>query len=495
MFEREVELEYLRVRLGEARVGRGGVVAIEGPAGIGKSELLVAVGRVAHELGFRILRARGGELEVGMAFGVARQLLEPAVMPAGAAERRRLMAGPARLGASALGLEVGDGPGDEFAALHGLYWLSANLAERKPLLISVDDLQWVDGPSLSWLTYLGRRAVELALLVLVSVREGDPRAGQPPVIGVVGDPAVKRLRLSPLGVESVAAVLGADLDQGVTPEFCAACWELTRGNPLYVRELVAAARGEGLVGSAINVEALRSVAPSAVGTSVLARLARMGPDAVALAHSLAVVGPGTEVAVAAELAELEPAVAELTADALGAAQIFALARPLEFFHPLIGEAVYAYLAPGVRRLAHRRAASIVDRIGALDRVAAHLLLTGPGGDRWVVQRLGAAARDARDRGAPEVAASYLRRALEEPPDRTRRAALMLGLGRAEWRAGLPGAIAHLEEALAGTHDARTAAAAAGSLAVAYNVTDRTDLSVAVLQRAIARLKPQTRGWR
>ena len=483
-----MELEFLSGRLRDARAGRGGVVAVEGPAGIGKSELLAAVGRVAGELGFGLLRARGGELEVGMAFGVARQLLEPAVLSAGAAERRRLLAGPARLGASALGLEVGDGPGDEFAALHGLYWLSANLAERRPLLIAVDDLQWVDGPSLSWLMYLGRRAAELALLVVVSVREGDPRGGQLPVAGVVGDPAVQRLRLSPLGVGSVAVVVSAELDQAVSPEFCSACWELTRGNPLYVRELVAAARSQGLVGSASDVEALRSVAPSAVGTSVLARLTRMGSDAVALARSLAVLGPGSEVAVAAELAELDPAVAELVADTLGAAQVLALARPLEFFHPLIGEAVYAELAPGARRLAHRRAASIVDRGGALDRVAAHLLLTGPSGDRWVVERLGAAARDARDRGAPEVAASYLRRALEEPPDRAQRAALMLRLGAAEWRAGLPGAIVHLEEALGGAHDAKTAAAAAASLALAYNVTDRSDRSVAVLQRAIAGLK-------
>jgi DNA-binding CsgD family transcriptional regulator len=106
----------------------------------------------------------------------------------------------------------------------------------------------------------------------------------------------------------------------------------------------------------------------------------------------------------------------------------------------------------------------------------------------VVERLVAAARGARERGAPEVAAGYLRRALEEPPDAPERPALMLRLGRAEWRAGLPGATAHLEEALAGARDARTVAAAAGSLARAFNVADRTDESVAVLQRAVGRVK-------
>jgi hypothetical protein len=223
----------------------------------------------------------------------------PGWFSAGPAQRR-LLAGPTRLGACALGLAAGDVPGDEFAALHDPYWLCANLAEGKPLLVVADDVQWADGPSLSWLLYLGRRAPELAVLVAVSVREGDPRASAPAEAGVVGDPAVERLRLSRLGVGSVAAVVGADLGQAVSPEFSLACWELTGGNPLYVRQLVAAARGEGLTGDASGVAELRLLAPSAVAASVLPRLARMGSDEIALARALAVLGAGTEVAVAAE---------------------------------------------------------------------------------------------------------------------------------------------------------------------------------------------------
>jgi hypothetical protein len=89
MLERDVELEYLSARLGGTRGGHGGVVAIEGPAGIGKSRLLAATVAVAGELGLGVLRARGGELEAGIAFGVARQLFEPAVLSAGKTERRR----------------------------------------------------------------------------------------------------------------------------------------------------------------------------------------------------------------------------------------------------------------------------------------------------------------------------------------------------------------------------------------------------------------------
>jgi hypothetical protein len=69
LLERDAELEYLSERLGEARRGRGGVVAIEGPAEIGKSRLLAATVAVAGELGLGVLRARGGELEAALLAG------------------------------------------------------------------------------------------------------------------------------------------------------------------------------------------------------------------------------------------------------------------------------------------------------------------------------------------------------------------------------------------------------------------------------------------
>ena len=114
----------------------------------------------------------------------------------------------------------------------------------------------------------------------------------------------------------------------------------------------------------------------------------MGAEAVALARAVAVLGPGAEVILAAQLAGLDPVVTKLTADRLAAAQILAPVRPLEFFHPLIGAAVREDTPPGARRVAHRRAAALVAGEGPLARVAAHLLACGPAADRWVVQQLG-----------------------------------------------------------------------------------------------------------
>ena len=201
LLERDAQMARASALLAEASAGRGAVVVVGGPAGIGKTELLAAVGQRARVLGFRVLSARGRELEAEMAFAVVRQLVEAAVLSADARERRRLLAGPARVGAGALGLAAGAAPDSEFAAVHGLYWLCVNLAGRGPLLVTVDDVQWVDGPSLSWLGYFGRRAAELPVLVVVSVREGDPLVRASSVAAVVNDPAVHRIGLLPLSAE------------------------------------------------------------------------------------------------------------------------------------------------------------------------------------------------------------------------------------------------------------------------------------------------------
>ena len=104
----------------------------------------------------------------------------------------------------------------------------------------------------------------------------------------------------------------------------------------------------------------------------------------------------------------------------------------------------------------------------------------------MLQRLRDATVEALDRGAPEIAASYVRRALAEPPATGERAALLFLLGTAEWRAGQPDAIAHLEQTLAAAgEDPRTLIAATVLLALAYYVTDRAERAVEVLERALA----------
>ena len=496
LLEREAELARVDRVFDRVGAGAGGVVIVEGPAGIGKSELLAAVRANAQAHGFGVLRGRGSEFEQEIAFGIARQLFEPMLRAASAGERRRLLGGVARVGARALGLEAGEPPADRFAAIHGLYWLCANRAERGPLMVLVDDVQWVDDPSLAWLGYVARRVGDLALLLVLGLRSGDPCGERGELGGLVSDGGVERVALGPLSAAGVAAIVRAQLEEEADEAFCAACSELSGGNPLLLRELLVGAREEGLAARGESLPALHRIAPAAVGTSVLARLGRLGSEAVALTRAIAVLGGGAEVALAAQLAAIDPMVAELTADRLASGQILAPVRPLEFVHPLIGAAVLGDIAPGARRVAHRRAAGLVDGEGegSLGRVAAHLLACGPTGDEWAVARLRDAAGQALDRGAPEVAASYLRRALSEPPAGGERAAVLLMLGTAEWRAGQPDAIAHLEEAFAAAgEDPDTLVGASFLLVLAYYVTDRAERAVEVGERALAAIGDRDAG--
>jgi predicted ATPase len=157
LLDRERELAEIGGLLEAARAGSGGLAVVEGPAGIGKTRLVQEAARVAGVVGCEVLRARGSKFEAEIPFGVARQLFEPVLRASSGGERRRLLAGVAGLGARALGLAGGERPADRFAAIHGLFWLCANRAERGPVVVLVDDVQWVDDPSLAWLGYLARR--------------------------------------------------------------------------------------------------------------------------------------------------------------------------------------------------------------------------------------------------------------------------------------------------------------------------------------------------
>ena len=156
---------------------RGGAVLVEGGAGIGKTALLEEACRRAAGRGHEVLRARGSELEAGFAFGVVRQLFERRLAGAEESERDALLAGPAgAVRPLLLGELVEPSAFDtSFAVLHGLYWLTANLADRRPLLIAVDDAHWADEPSLRWLAHLAPRLEGLAVALLVALRPA--RAG------------------------------------------------------------------------------------------------------------------------------------------------------------------------------------------------------------------------------------------------------------------------------------------------------------------------------
>ncbi len=494
LLERERELDTLSAALSRLRDGAGGVVVIEGPAGVGKSRLLTSARASAREAGMQVLEARGALLERQFAFGVARQLFEQVAVTAGAAETERLFAGAAGFAARLVGdpgptLAPLDGDAD-FGALHGLYWLTVNLADRGPLVLAVDDAQWADASSVRFLGYLSRRIEGLPVVLLVAGRASDPE-GSGDWRELADDAAAEILRPHPLSAEGAAAVVRDRLGQEADQELCEACHRATGGNPLFLRELVAALREEE-AGPATAAAAVSEVGPPAVGRFVLRRLERLGPAATALARALAVLGEEPDIGVVALAAGLETAEAQAAADLLVQADVLVHAPHLRFAHPIVRAAVYEDMLPGERSERHLAVARLLDESGAPpERVATHLLRGAPAGElRWVTV-LRAAAASAEQRGAPAAAVTYLRRALDEPPPDALRAELLCDLGRWELNeAEYESAESHLVEALSAPGDAEVHARAGVWLArsaIAYGGPEAAATALAAVTGLIERM--------
>ncbi len=492
LLERDAALARIDQRLREAIAGSGSLLLLEGPAGIGKTRLVLAAGRHGRELGLTTLSARGSELERDFAYGLVRQLFEAPLVAASPPERAELLAGAAGRAATLFGIAAArDDAADalldpSFAILHGLYWLCANLGSRSPLLLCIDDVHWADQASLRFLHYLGRRLVELPIAVMAATRPARS-ADRSPLLAAFAEPSAEVLVLAPLSEPAVAQLVRLGLGTEVEPAFARACHEVTGGVPFLVRELVRAIADQGLEPTAATSSRVAAVAPRAVSHSVVQRLSRLPAAARNLARAAAVLGEA-DLRLAAGLADVNSGAAATAADELAAAGILEEGRPLRFVHPIVRAAVEADLSPGERAGLHAAAARcLANEAASPYRIAAHLLATDPAGDDWVVDSLGPAARTAIASGAPDSAVAYLRRALAEPPSKRLRPDVLLELGFAESYAGDPRAAAHLEEALNTAAGATAQVSVTLALGRMLQIEGRNRESLEVLDRTRARL--------
>jgi DNA-binding CsgD family transcriptional regulator len=502
VLERDRELERIRRRLRLAREGRGGALVVEGPAGMGKTVVLGAAREVAEGEGFRVLRARGAELEREFAFGVVRQLVEPLLAEASDEERASLLEGPPGVAAGLLGLRRGRdaigqsapvAPDPSFAVLHGLYWLFANLAAERPVALVVDDAQWADCASLRFLAFLLPRLEELHAVVMVAARPAEAVAREGELFPVLTmDPATEILTLAPLSAGGVARLITAGLGSEPEPGFASACREATGGTPFLVRTLVAALVEAGVAPVDASASRVRGLATATVGRWAVLQLRRLGPDATRLARAVSVL-ERAEPAEAGALAGLTPGAAADAAELLVRAGVLE-ERPLAFAHPILRAGVYGEIAAIDRAETHGHAARLLaERHAGEARVAEHLLMTAPAGDGWVVEQLRDAARAAAAGGAPESAVAYLRRALAEPPPAEVGGGLLFDLGSAEYSAGYPSWEEHLTAAVAAAADDTARAAAGLQLATALGLHYRLADAARVCDRVAARLDSRDTG--
>jgi DNA-binding CsgD family transcriptional regulator len=513
LVEREQELAVLEALTEEAAGGSGRVVVIEAPAGLGKTALLHRVELSARARGVRVLSARARELEQGYSFALVGQLLEPALATASREERARLLDGAAALAAPLLGYVPRDEDADElpsatvggpvapsttyagappdpgYAALHGLYWLVANIVAEGPVLVSIDDLHWADSASLRFLSFLEARVEGMALLVVCARRPHEPGTARELLEHVGSDARAARIRPRPLSLEGAGRLLGDAFEAAPDPEFVGACHSACAGNPFYLEVLAAELREDG--GEPIAAQAARvpELAPAALSRTILLRLARLPPAAAELAKAVAVLGDDVPIEDAAELASLSEDAAREAASALSRVSVLRHAERLSFVHPIVRAAVYEEIGAPERSQAHRRAAALLTaRDAAPDRIASQLVRAAPEGDAETVELLRAAAEQAGTRGASDAAVAYLRRALAEPPRPEARARVLRELGVAEFAAAEPAAVEHLREAHATEADPVARAEAALELGRVAIPSRRPAEAIEILASAAAQTR-------
>ncbi|MCS7483578.1 AAA family ATPase [Umezawaea endophytica] len=480
LYDRLPELDVVAEALRAAELGHSRLVVVSGPVGIGKSALLQHLPVLAEEHGVRVLHASCAVLEQDFAFGVVRQLLEPSFIAADEETRERWLAGSAAHARLLFTDDLMRAPGDrdEFSVwdddrqvggagqpmLHGLVRMLGAMSAEQPLMLLVDDLQWADMPSLQLLGYLARRTADPQVTLVVAVREGDPRADRAAVRDVVGV-ATHRLWLGPLSVDSVRHLVRDEFGEEGEEEFVLACHGASSGNPMFLRSVLIGMRQSGYRPLAAVAETAASLSPSHLLDRLAGCLATQPRRIKAFAKAMVVLGHHGDSALVGRLADLDPvgrAEAVRLLDRLG---LIIQGEPPRFIHVVVREAVEQTMtAVEVDRLHRRAAALLYDSGYSSEHVAAHLLAATGECAPWAIEVLRGSAETALSRGAPEVGARYLRRALlNSPPGTADRALLLVELAAAEAEFDPVAALRHMAQGVPFLPSARDRALALSHL--------------------------------
>jgi DNA-binding CsgD family transcriptional regulator len=472
---RDAELAAIASYLHRLAAGPVALV-LEGEAGIGKTTLWEAGVAAAHRRGYPVLACRPVQAEATLSFAALGDLLDGVldeVLPALPDPQRRA------LEVALLRADAGEDPADQRAVSVATLGVLRLLARSRPLLVAVDDVQWLDGPSARVLAFAVRRLTHEPVGLLVSVRTTGRQAVPLNLEQAWPPDRVGRLLVGPLSVGALQRLVRSRLGRSLPRSVLLRVHEATAGNPLFAVEVarVLLQRPDGLdPGQGLPVpEGLRQ----------LVRLRLDGLPAQARRALLPVSALTRSTVAMVERATGAPAVArrglEQAADA-GVVEVDG--DVVRFAHPLLRSVVYADAPSQQRRRLHRRLAQVV-----LDpeEHARHLALATDRPDAGVAKTLEDAAVLARSRGAPAAAAELLELAGTRTPagraqDRWRRT---LEAGRYYFEAGDTQRARTLLEtavATAASHDARAQARLA--LAGVLHHSDGPLESVPVLERAL-----------
>ncbi|WP_327592666.1 helix-turn-helix transcriptional regulator [Streptomyces chartreusis] len=492
LLERETESALIAKAIKGIKEG-GGLLLVKGEAGTGKSRLLSEIRTGATQAGLGVITARGTEFEQDFAFGVVRQLFEELAFKGDRTPRESLWTGAARQAREAIDVISSRGEPGDFAILHGLYWLTINACQDRPLIMVVDDLQWCDRPSLRYLAYLLPRIETQPLLVAVAIRTGESATDERLLQHIISAPALAELNPKELSAQATANLLGQVMHGEVEEEFAITCHRATGGNPLLLRELGLTFTAQGVSASARNAGRVAGLGGLAVAHLVASRLMALPEACASLARAVSVLGDRSPLMRAARLAgqdsismALECAILLEQRGIIRIDEVYG-SPTLSFVHPLVRNAVYESLDRTDRITSHHRAAILLREGGSPpEQVAYHLMKIPATMDPLAVSDLRAAAAAAAARGAPESAYVYLRRSLDESLKGDERRAILLEAGKTALLFDVVTGARLLQEAWDGM-DPVERAEIAPYLGMAYIYLARTDVGVDIQKSTISGL--------
>jgi DNA-binding CsgD family transcriptional regulator len=432
---REPERRRIERLLEGARRGESGVLVLAGEAGIGKTALLRYATALAESM--TVVETTGIEAEAELEFSGLLDLCRPIV---GFLEHIPEHQAAALRAALALAPRA---ERDRFAVGAALLSLLAAVGEQNPLLVVVDDAQWLDAASADALRFAARRLDRDRVGFIFAMREGEGAGREPH--------GFETIQLSGLELDDARKLLTRTVADGMPEQVADRLHAATRGNPLALVELPALLSREQIEGSAAVSD------PLPTGRSIQeAYLHRVDALPGETRRALLVVAAATE----ERLEPIAGGLAELGLD-LSALQPAEDAGLLvvgdgraRFSHPLVRSAVYHAATGSERRAVHGALAASLERLADPDRSARHLASAVIGPDEDVATRLAAAGARARERTAYLAAADAFESAARLSPERLARGERLADAAEAAWAGGAASRAASLvEEALEASSDA------------------------------------------
>jgi DNA-binding CsgD family transcriptional regulator len=381
----------------QARDSLPATAVVAGAAGIGKTTLWLAGVEAAGEFGYRVLACRPSEAETRFSFAGLTDLIGDVVEPV----LPELPPVQARALEAALLLTDSTARADDRVIAAAFLSALKALSGSGALLVAVDDLQWLDGPSVATLRFALPRLRTEPVAVLLAVRGEFPSW---PWHGVTEERSVT-MELGGLSLAATHELLQARLGRAFARPLLRRIWEASGGNPFFALELARALQRRG--GSVEPGGELPL--PATLDELVRERISELSPSALEVSRVVAAVADAT---VSLVEAAVGPAAESGLADALESKVLELDGERLRFTHPLLASSISSRITPARRRSLHTR---LADLVPTLEERARHLALATTRPSREVASVLEDAGRNAHVRGAPAAAAELSEQALRLTP--------------------------------------------------------------------------------